>query len=89
MDKGAEKSPEQSAGTADADRRDNRTELNVRFNARVSYVCKFVALIIGIVVVATAVLGQLDYDFAILGLATGLVLLALASLQQHHDNSNR
>ena len=60
-----------------------------RFNGHVSYVCTLIALIIGIIVVATAVLGDLDYNFAILGLATAVALLALAGLQQNRDSNRR
>ncbi len=64
-------------------------EAHNRFNGHVSYVCTLIALIIGIIVVATAVLGELDYNFAILGLATAVALLALAGLQQNRDSNRR
>ena len=68
---------------------DDDDDAGVRFNGHVSYVCTLIALIIGIIVAATAVVGDLDYNFAILGLALAVALLALAGLQQHRDDRNR
>lgn len=81
--------PENTAPASQPPEHDERVEFGLRFNGRISYICKLVALVIGIVVVATSVLGRLDYEFAFLGLATAVVLLALASLQQHDDDKRR
>ena len=59
---------------------DGQPDFGLRFNGRLSYVCRLIA---------TAVLGRLDYGFAFIGLATAVALLALAGLQEHHDEQQR
>lgn len=68
---------------------DDHEELGARFNGRISYICTLSALVIGIVVLATAAVGDLDLYRAILGLACSVVLLALADLQQYRDNRRK
>lgn len=81
--------PENTAQPPASPSPDERAEFGLRFNGRLSYICKLAALVIGIVVIATAVLGRLDYDLAFIGLALAVALLALAGLQQHHDEQQR
>lgn len=81
--------PENTVQSPDRNTSDERAEFGLRFNGRLSYICRLVALVIGIVVVATAVLGQLDHTFAFIGVATAVALLALAGLQEHHDEQQR
>ena len=81
--------PENTAQPPAPTPRDGQPDFGLRFNGRLSYICRLIALVIGIVVVATAVLGQLDYGFAFIGLATAVALLALAGLQAHHDERQR
>ncbi|MDO4442991.1 MAG: hypothetical protein Q4B69_03865 [Slackia sp.] len=68
---------------------DDRAEFGVRFNGRLSYICRLVALAIGIVVAATAALGRLDGTMAFIGIAVAVALLALAGLQEHQDEQQR
>ena len=81
--------PENTVQSPDANTSDEGAEFGLRFNGRISYICRLVALVIGIVVVPAAVLGRLDYTFAFIGLATAVALLALAGLQEHHDEQQR
>lgn len=81
--------PENTVQSPDRNTSDECAEFGLRFNGRLSYICRLVALVIGIVVVATAVLGQLDTTFAFIGVATAVALLALAGLQEHHDEQQR
>lgn len=81
--------PENTVQSPAPNTSDEGAEFGLRFNGRISYICRLVALVIGIVVVATAVLGQLDYTFAFIGLAAAVALLALAGLQEHHDEQQR
>lgn len=71
-------------GKTDAPTEEERKDLHVSFNNRISYVCKMAALIIAVVSFATVVLGQDDAQFVALGLCLSIALLAIAALQDHH-----
>ncbi|MEG2201740.1 MAG: hypothetical protein RRX94_06045 [Raoultibacter sp.] len=60
---------------------DERDQLARTFNARISTVCKFGALIISVITFVTTILNQYNTYFVVLGLSLAIALLALALLE--------
>ena len=64
---------------------EERRQMQVSFNNRISYLCKMAALVVALVSLATIALGQELPRFVLMGLCLSVALLALAMLQDHYQ----
>lgn len=68
---------------------EERQQVRSRTNARIAYICSFIALVIILIDLAAFAIGQADEFYTIAGIMIAIALLAIAMLNNPIDSSSK